>query len=506
MPTNHLIERQVLDLRISAGKLATGAEVKARDAFLNVGVRTLTKVLDEVAGDNEVLRLDRLIIDLGSLESSDFSEAFGDQLGRTARDILSQSIDTVARPPVGRQHATRENGQARTTKTEPTSATPSQWSHIPGERTGEAPAFMSREQEVIEFAAHFLEFGTAPWWSLAEFPGDPQGSRLIGHEILEAYKRNAAFRDQCFAIMGRSPRGTLNRLINEAWLRPLNEHLLKAGRSGPGNIVGELPHTAMKLFQRLGLESVENEQGVVETIAGLLTGAADHLPSRPDMPASGSTLARQSSESIENRLSRASPAGQAALSGDDEQSGAPAMDDAPPTETGAGSAEESAGVAFVEDSGIVLLQPFIPLLFQELGLVAGDEFVAEIAQVKALRLLEYLAWGTTDRAEFALVLEKRLCAIPDGHPLASGTLDDAELAEADSVLDAAIGHWSALKNTGREGLRTTFLQRAGKLVRQGDQDCLVVERHGVDVLLGTIPWSYGVLRLPWMDRRITVEW
>ncbi len=506
MPANHLIERQVLDLRIDDGKLTVGAETQARDAFLSIGLRSLTRVLDEVAEEGEVLRLDRLVIDLGSLESSDFSEAFGDLLGRAARDLLSQSFATARRSPDRQQGATSESGLTRPMKIDSGSTKPPQRSRLPGESMAQAPALMSREQEVVEFVAHFLEFGAAPWWSLAEFPGDPQGARRIGQEVLDAYRRNAAFRSQCLAAVRSSPRSALNRLANEAWLRPLNEYLVEAGKSAASDKLSDRLRAATPALRRFGFESTQSGPGFREIIAGLLVGATHDLPNSEGSFSPGGTPAWQPSAPVDESVPPDSPADQAVSSGEDVQSDAPAMDDESLKEADGGSVDESPSATFVEDAGIVLLQPFVPLLFQELGLVDGDQFATETARVKALRLLEYLAWGTVDRAEYALALQKRLCAIPSNRHLVGVTLEDAELAEADSVLDAVIGHWSALKNTGREGLRTTFLQRPGKLIRQESTDCLIVEKHGVDVLLGTIPWSYSILRLPWMDRPITVEW
>jgi hypothetical protein len=63
-----------------------------------------------------------------------------------------------------------------------------------------------------------------------------------------------------------------------------------------------------------------------------------------------------------------------------------------------------------------------------------------------------------------------------------------------------------LKNTGREALRETFLQRLGKLSPTDHGWLLQVEQKAVDFLLNRLPWGIGVIKLPWMDEKIFVEW
>jgi hypothetical protein len=63
-----------------------------------------------------------------------------------------------------------------------------------------------------------------------------------------------------------------------------------------------------------------------------------------------------------------------------------------------------------------------------------------------------------------------------------------------------------LGETSIDGLRHTFLQRRGVLRDAGHAWNLQVEPAAFDVLLASLPWTFGIVRLPWMTRPIFIEW
>jgi hypothetical protein len=85
-------------------------------------------------------------------------------------------------------------------------------------------------------------------------------------------------------------------------------------------------------------------------------------------------------------------------------------------------------------------------------------------------------------------------------------LSRRERNEADVLLQAVIDHWERLKNTTPDGLREAFLQRDGRLVAEERGWHLTVEQHGVDVLLGSLPWGLSIVRLRWMAAPLWVDW
>jgi len=104
------------------------------------------------------------------------------------------------------------------------------------------------------------------------------------------------------------------------------------------------------------------------------------------------------------------------------------------------------------------------------------------------------------------LMEKYLCGFDPVEPIERFMpLTEAMKAESEQLLLAAIGHWDVLKNTSTDGLREAFLQRNGKLV-PGDYERLIVEGSGIDILLEHLPWSFSLIKLPWMRKILYVDW
>ena len=168
----------------------------------------------------------------------------------------------------------------------------------------------------------------------------------------------------------------------------------------------------------------------------------------------------------------------------------------PPGETGG---------LYVDNAGLVLLHPFLPAFFEELNVVKNGRMVK---QQRAVHLLQYLATGHAATPEFELPLNKLLCGLPLNEPVTVGIhLTKKEKTEAKNLLEAVIRHWNILKNTSPEGLQGAYLCRTGKLSRQRNEDWqLQVEGKGFDVLLADLPWSISMIKLPWMEGMLWVEW
>ncbi|PHV04468.1 hypothetical protein CSQ96_25490 [Janthinobacterium sp. BJB412] len=159
---------------------------------------------------------------------------------------------------------------------------------------------------------------------------------------------------------------------------------------------------------------------------------------------------------------------------------------------------------YLDNAGLVLLHPFLPRLFDTLGFSQEGRL---LRPGRALALLHFLASGQTSAPEYALALPKLLCALPLIATVEDGVvLTAAECAEAEAMLAALIGHWTALRNTSPDGLRGAFLLRAGKLSERAGEWLLQVEPQTADILLGDLPWGISAVRLPWMERILWVEW
>jgi hypothetical protein len=171
---------------------------------------------------------------------------------------------------------------------------------------------------------------------------------------------------------------------------------------------------------------------------------------------------------------------------------------------GAGREAHAAEGIYVRNGGVVILHPFLPQFFATLGIAAEDKLVRP---ERALCLLHFLTTGRLSAPEYELMLPKILCNVPLETPVESDVaLTETERKEADTLLEAVILHWKALKSTSPDGLRGTFLVRPGKVSPRDGDWLLQVESKSWDILLDQLPWGISVVRLPWMNRMLWVEW
>lgn len=162
---------------------------------------------------------------------------------------------------------------------------------------------------------------------------------------------------------------------------------------------------------------------------------------------------------------------------------------------------------YISNAGLILLHPFLTILFEQLKLTSDNEWIDNDAQLKAILILEYLVTGKDKHEEFDLVLNKLLCGLqPDDIVPMDLLLDESIKNECDNLLKEVIVHWCALKNTGIDALRETFLQHNGKLSQVDNGWLLTVEQKSTDILLGYLPWGFGVIKLPWMSDIIHTDW
>jgi hypothetical protein len=160
-------------------------------------------------------------------------------------------------------------------------------------------------------------------------------------------------------------------------------------------------------------------------------------------------------------------------------------------------------------AGLVLLHPWLARLLGACGVLDADGKAIDPAQrARAHALLHALACGETEPAEHELPFVKLLLGGRPDEPLDVRLPHPgaADRTEVDALLAAVREHWRALRGTGVEGLRLSFLQRRGLLSHDDGGWRLQVQSEPFDLLLATLPWSLGLVRLPWMREPLTVEW
>jgi hypothetical protein len=163
---------------------------------------------------------------------------------------------------------------------------------------------------------------------------------------------------------------------------------------------------------------------------------------------------------------------------------------------------------FIDNAGLVLLNPYFSTLYEMLGLLKKKVFTDIHAKNKAIHLLQFLVDGQERHAEHLLLLNKILCGVNIEEPIQKEmTLNKKEKKTSLDLLNSTIGNWPKLNNSSIDTLRYEFLQRKGKLSFYGGEWVLRIEHNGrSDYLLNTIPWSFNMIKNSWMPEILRVEW
>lgn len=161
----------------------------------------------------------------------------------------------------------------------------------------------------------------------------------------------------------------------------------------------------------------------------------------------------------------------------------------------------------VHDSGLVLLSPYIPMLFCRFGCVAGNTFTSDEARLKGLALLKFAVYGNYDVPKTQASLMNMVCGLDRTYNAEKlPTLSDDDKAVVNSLLEAVVKNWGSLGSTTADGLRSSFLIRPGHLEDAEDGLLLKVAPSPFDMLLDKLPWGYSTIKFPWIKSIINVKW
>ena len=161
----------------------------------------------------------------------------------------------------------------------------------------------------------------------------------------------------------------------------------------------------------------------------------------------------------------------------------------------------------INNAGIVILQSFFIPYFQRLELLEGQQFKSEKQRRDAVHFLQFLATGATETEKQHLVLNKIILGLDINHPIETKiNMFDADKEIAESLLNASIHHWKAIGKSSLEGFRGNWLIREGLLIETGQHWELNIQRRHYDLLLSKVPFSYSVIKFPWMKKPLYVTW
>jgi hypothetical protein len=85
-------------------------------------------------------------------------------------------------------------------------------------------------------------------------------------------------------------------------------------------------------------------------------------------------------------------------------------------------------------------------------------------------------------------------------------LTEQEIDVSQQMLNAVLQNWDKMSNSTVENLQGSFLLREGSLAQHDDYWSLSVSSAGYDILLNFLPWNIDTISLPWIEKRLEVEW
>lgn len=161
----------------------------------------------------------------------------------------------------------------------------------------------------------------------------------------------------------------------------------------------------------------------------------------------------------------------------------------------------------INNAGIVLINSYLGLLFERLGLMENSRFKSEEDQHRALHFLQFIVNGLTDNEEHYLVLNKVMCGLHPTTPIKGGTaITDEQKELMNGMIRAIIEYWPAIGECSVDGFRGNWLIRNGLLSETEDSWNLKIEKRPYDILINKSPFSFSIIKYQWMEKPLHVEW
>jgi hypothetical protein len=163
---------------------------------------------------------------------------------------------------------------------------------------------------------------------------------------------------------------------------------------------------------------------------------------------------------------------------------------------------------FIQNSGLILLHPFLPKLFTRLDYLENNKWKNLWSQHRACLLLQFITSFNEEIFENDLTLNKILCGIGLEDVVSTKVeFTQKEKAACNDLLLVVIDHWEILGKTSVNGLQESFISRPGKIFQNGNESFeLKVEGRSYDMLLDQLPWGISMVKVSWMDQFLICYW
>lgn len=160
----------------------------------------------------------------------------------------------------------------------------------------------------------------------------------------------------------------------------------------------------------------------------------------------------------------------------------------------------------VNNAGLVILNSYLPMLFDRLGTTTNRQFVSPAHQSRSVACLQYLVTGDTVTAAEPLPLNNILCGLSPATGVTVTQVTQQEKETMEGLIRAAIGYWAAIGDSTPGGFRGNWMVRQGMISGYDDKWQLSVEKRSYDVLLHQSPFSFSIIKYPWMGKPLVVVW
>jgi hypothetical protein len=551
----HIINRQVLELTIPERERAQHIQNLASEIVRKKLLRALDKLFTGVSGSDEILRIDKLEIDLGIISENELENELVDRVVKEIETKINIQMITGSKT--------------------------ANYNFVKGKNVGIKNEFTttSKSRSFLDQFIYFLQAGHLPWWHSST------GTELTGYIFKEALNiEKSVFNSEVIPLL-RKPKVRqrlifqLNHSQLHTFLKKLNEKLLESYtvqfqylysffNSGIdkktlkesfyeitllyfsmelelstdelkigfihqilSSVLSKLPENEKEriLLQILNSEQLKQQKSFQKETLLILTAVIQSVTSFPshseilveiirNLPVKNDT---GKSGLIEQFLVKVQENVSVKTDVKTEESAISAIQDSREFENINKKENHTKPVLFstqhsfsdeeqtiVFNAGLVLVHPFLKYFFEGLNLLDKDlMFKSQSEAFKAVHLLQFIATGMELTEENDLPLNKILCGLDISEPVPKNVLlSEEEKEECIFLIKTLLERWEALKTTNPAALRETYLQRDGILKSSGQSWTLVVERNTFDIMLEKLPWSYSLVKLPWCEQILYVEW
>lgn len=517
----HIVHKQVIDLHVSSKSEAKIWQDKISDLLQKGLMSKLEKACNEICSPDETIRIDKLELDLGKLSVERFDEHFESEVVKIFRNEIVKDY-------YSRLNLMSDKNQKNQKKL-----------------TGVSEKSLSQNDNLEDAFIHYFQNGTWPWWSkkiesgmvskiwneqlekgFINFSKSLKLSKPNDHAIkrlVHLTEQNILF-DHIDPVQEWKVEELYDYLLKNNYLKRSNNKffldfiryseiskrsipetkallfLATLSRSGQRSVEGEIRKISksaylpvdiqnvwiqnLTLFEKV-LQAKKPEKGIKNLLTNDLS--LDQI-AEIEIPSIVSVEKSKGQDVIEERLLADK-----------------ARDDTTVPNTNK-SAENDESI-LVPNAGAVILWPYLQMFFKELRLLHDGQFVDPDKQARAVQLLHYLVCGVQEADDCDWPLLKLLCGLQiDEFVLPEFELNNEEKQECENLLSSVIRNWPVLKNTKPQSLQASFLCRVGLLKKEQNGWIAHIERTGIDVLLDKINWPISVIRLPWNDYMIHVQW